>query len=147
MNSSFIDFSPSIVLADDNDMVREMAARALTSRGCQVRCAADCHQAWGLLCEAPFALLITDNEMPGLIGLDLLRRMRAASFDQPAILMSGNIPGDVPDLRELLSPGAAIAKPFGVDQLVTALCALAVFQPKSGRGMPHFSPARDRVNV
>ena len=139
LDAAVIDPMPTIVLAEDNDILRETVALVLTKRGCLVRCAADGDQAWKLLCEAPFALLITDNEMPGLSGLELLRKMRSASLVQPAILMSGNMPWDVSDLRELLSPGTAVEKPFGINQLIAAISGLVVSQPKTSRVTPHFA--------
>ncbi len=124
--------SPSIVLAETNGSLRDAVALAFADRGCRVHCAANGDHAWQLLREAPFGLLIAEIEMPGMTGLDLLRRMRAASLFQPAILMSWNMPWDDPLFRELISSGAAIEKPFKMDQLIAVMCALVVLRPETG---------------
>lgn len=136
IDDSFIDPKPSVVLAEDDDVLREMFSMVLTNRGCNVRSAKDGNEAWELLCEAPFALLITDHEMPGLTGLELVRKMRAKSLYQPTILISGNMPWNSPDFCELLSPGAAIEKPFAVNKLIAAMCGLIVFQSNTARTAP-----------
>lgn len=128
IDAAFIDPTPSIVLAEDDDLLREIFEMALINRGCEVRSARNGEEAWKLLCEAPFALLITDNDMPGLTGFGLVRRMRAESLAQPAILISGNMPWENPDLCDLLSPGAAIEKPFGIRELISTVCGLVAFQ-------------------
>ena len=104
--------------------MRELLAFGLTEEGYAVHCAVDGESAWQSLSTAPFDLLITDHEMPGLTGIDLLRRMRAFSFCVPAILMSGNLPRISPEVKELLSPGAAMAKPFKLPDLNTLIEAL-----------------------
>jgi CheY-like chemotaxis protein len=64
-------------------------------------------------------LLITDHLMPGLSGIDLVRRLRAERAAPPTLLISGYaedaaIPADLPHLT----------KPFRQADLVAALAAL-----------------------
>jgi DNA-binding response OmpR family regulator len=141
IDDSFIDPKPSIVLAEDDDVLREMFAEVLKNRGCNVRCATDGNAAWRLLREAPFALLITDYDMPGLTGLELVRKMRTESLHQPAILISGNMPWNKPDFYELLSPGAAIEKPFTISKLIAVMCGLIIFQSNTNRTAPRQASA------
>jgi DNA-binding response OmpR family regulator len=81
-------------------------------------CATDGEAGCAALGANGFDLLITDHDMRGLSGLDLLRRVRARLLDLPAILISGNMPWDETDLLELLPPGAALEKPFSMATLL-----------------------------
>ena len=101
-----------IVLAEDDDCLRELIANKLRSDEHHVHAAADGEAAWLSLQAEPFDLLITDYAMPRLNGLDLLRRMRGASMQQPTILISGALPSITSEMKALMLPGAAMAKPF-----------------------------------
>jgi DNA-binding response OmpR family regulator len=118
----------SIVIAEDNELLREILAFELHRQGYDVYCAEDGESAWQLLSAHPVDLLITDNQMPKLSGLDLLRRMRAESLHQPVILMSGDMPRITPEIEELLNPGIAIAKPFALMDLLPRIAALLCLQ-------------------
>lgn len=67
---------PRILLADDSRTVRESVGRILTAGGYAVEVAADGAEAWELLGERPFDLLVTDLEMPRMTGLELCRRLK-----------------------------------------------------------------------
>jgi len=99
-------------VVDDDLVVRKTVALLLGRTGYRVACAPDGEAGWTALCTERFDLLITDQEMPGLTGLELLRRLRAGLPFLPAIMISGFVPSSEPDLRSLLWPGAVIEKPF-----------------------------------
>jgi CheY-like chemotaxis protein len=109
---AFTEGRRNLVVADDNLPLRGLVSTRLGKLGYHVRSAEDGEEAWASLLAEPFDLLITDNEMPRLGGLELLRRMRAASIRQPVILISGSFGQITPEIKELLLPGAALAKPF-----------------------------------
>jgi DNA-binding response OmpR family regulator len=108
----------SILVVDDDSGVANLLAEALSSAGYLVTCADNGETGWTALCAGDFDLIITDHSMPLLSGLNLLRRMRANSFDIPAILISADMPPNVADLIELLSPGTAMHKPFSISELL-----------------------------
>lgn len=108
----------SILVIDDDRGVANLLAEALSRAGYLVACADNGEAGWTALCAGDFDLLITDHSMPLLSGLDLLRRIRANSFNIPAILISADMPPNVADLIELLSPGTAMHKPFSISELL-----------------------------
>ena len=83
--------------------------------------AADGEEALFALSEKQYELLITDHLMPKLSGLDLVRQLRANGNHIPAILISGDMPVHEPDLRQLFSEGALLAKPFSMSQFLAAV--------------------------
>jgi DNA-binding response OmpR family regulator len=95
----------------------------LESRDYQVDVAADGEEALHALSKKRYELLITDHLMPKLSGVDLVRRLRANGNHIPAILISGDMPVHEPDLRQLFSEGALLAKPFSMSRFLEAVDA------------------------
>jgi class 3 adenylate cyclase len=65
-----------LLVVDDNDMNRDMLSRRLTARGFTVETAADGHAALELLSRHACDLVLLDVMMPGLSGIDVLKRVR-----------------------------------------------------------------------
>ena len=66
----------SLLVVDDNEMNRDMLARRLTRRGYTVAVAEDGHQALQMIEAQPFDLVLLDIMMPGISGLEVLKRLR-----------------------------------------------------------------------
>lgn len=120
-----------ILIADDHTLIRELVAEALKDSGYNVDCVADGEEAWDALCKEDYDLLITDNEMPRLTGLDLLHRIRTSPFELPAILMSGNLPTKADGFEKDLARGGTLAKPFSLDQILEMVHAV-LLSPSEG---------------
>jgi DNA-binding NtrC family response regulator len=78
--------SAPILVVDDDAAIRETFERHLGRSGYAVHQACDGQQALALLAELDPALVITDVRMPGLDGLELLRRVREGA-DPPDVLV------------------------------------------------------------
>ncbi|MFO0846637.1 MAG: SpoIIE family protein phosphatase [Gemmataceae bacterium] len=65
-----------ILIADDDPISRRLLERTLQQWGYEVTAAHDGAEAWRLFGEHDFPLVITDWVMPGLDGLELVRRVR-----------------------------------------------------------------------
>jgi DNA-binding response OmpR family regulator len=113
-----------ILVVEDDPEIRELVARTITRAGFQVDTAGDGEEAWNALCLTAYDLVITDHEMPRLTGLKLIERIRAISVEPPCILISCNLPGSASTLREILYPGALLAKPFSGVQLIERVFGL-----------------------
>ena len=66
----------TILVVDDNDVIRELLSLSLSYQGYQVLKAKDAIDAGALLRERHVDLLLTDIEMPSVDGLELLRALR-----------------------------------------------------------------------
>lgn len=123
--SPFVRVEPAVrvLLVDDDDAVREMAALMLRCAGYDVLTASDGLEAWELLRRSPVDLLITDHNMPRLTGLVLIARARAWRSDLPTILISGLL--DPEDLHSAHRPAidAMLMKPFGSARLLDTVAA------------------------
>jgi len=118
-----------ILVADDDEGVRDVLASALRRAAYRVGCAHDGEAAWEALSANGYDLLITDHEMPRLTGLELLRRVRDRKPGVPVILISGTLPLDEPELLRLIEPGLALEKPFSLKDLLGAVRRVIVPSP------------------
>jgi DNA-binding response OmpR family regulator len=108
---------PRILLVDDFVEIRELLSTMLTRLGYEVDVASDGASGWDAFCSKRYDLLITDNDMPILSGIELVRRVRAIPDKLPVIVISGFAPWEDADVNSLLRPGAFIEKPFSFPTL------------------------------
>ena len=89
--------SESILIVEDEDLVRALAVRVLKSRGYQCYEARDADEAIGLLerREIPIDLVITDVVMPGMSGGDLGDRVALLRPGVPILFTSAFMDEDV----------------------------------------------------
>lgn len=78
-----------ILFVDDDAFTRRIINAALTNRGFQTRLADSGVAALAILRTEPIDIVLTDQQMPGLSGLDLMRKMRDEGFNTPVILLTG----------------------------------------------------------
>jgi signal transduction histidine kinase/HPt (histidine-containing phosphotransfer) domain-containing protein len=112
----------SILLVDDNQVNREVAAGLLESRGHMVISAPDGELAVELTQGHRFDAILLDMIMPGMDGLATARAIQAADDDAPAIYLLTANPEGVPEAqwREAGISGC-LGKPFRVDDIARLL--------------------------
>jgi CheY-like chemotaxis protein len=110
-----------VLLAEDDEMLRQLFTEFLTGEGFDVVAVADGLEAFeAFLIQGPFDAVVTDCDLPGLTGTQLVARLRAQDSRVPALLMSGRMTlGDAD--RERLQVGQTLRKPFGLDVFVRAI--------------------------
>jgi len=84
-----------ILVADDEKMKRVTLAADLAAQGHEVVTACDGAEAMKRLDEADFDVVVTDLKMPGVEGLELLKRIRQGRSPQPEVIIMtayGSIP-------------------------------------------------------
>ncbi len=108
----------TILVADDEEGVRSFVAEALETEGHRVIQAADGDEAGRWLDRRSFHLLITDLKMPGMGGMDLLRKVRAEQPETEVLVLTAH--GSVDGAVEAMKLGALdyLQKPLsGPDEL------------------------------
>lgn len=113
--------APHILVVDDDGDIRLLNASVLKRAGYAVDTADNGARGWRLLCLNGYDLLITDNEMPELSGIDLLRRMRAADMSQPVIIATGRPPTQELAQNPQLQATTLLLKPYTIDDLLAAV--------------------------
>jgi two-component system phosphate regulon response regulator PhoB len=121
-----------ILIVDDEDLIRETVALALSEEGYQVYAASSGDEALELLFpqkngnrrSLQVNLAILDLMLPGVNGLDVCRLIRHKALDLPILILSAK--GSETDRVVGLELGADdyLAKPFGMRELVARCRAL-----------------------
>ena len=76
-----------ILIVDDEEPVRRLFAQSLGQFNCET--AANAQEALEILAQKPFALVITDVHMPGLGGIELMRKIIELYPETAVIIVSG----------------------------------------------------------
>ena len=112
-----------ILIAEDEEQVRKVAARALTEAGYRVLEAANGREALEQVARAPgpVRLVLTDVVMPEMSGRELADRLALLLPGTPVLFTSGYTDGEI-FRRGLLAPQADLLdKPFSPDAVVRAV--------------------------
>jgi EAL domain-containing protein (putative c-di-GMP-specific phosphodiesterase class I) len=110
-----------VLIVDDEAAIRFGVGEALRLHGYDAEAVADGEQALARLAERRFDAVLSDISMPGMSGVELLRRVRALDFDLPVILLTGD-----PRLEtaiQAVDAGALryLQKPVAVGEIAAAL--------------------------
>jgi PAS domain S-box-containing protein len=115
----------TILLAEDEDAVRDLTRRILISSGFECLCAPSGSDALSLYEQHRdrIDLLLTDVVMPGMSGNELAARIRARDGELPVVFMSGY--ADEAMLADALPDGSEslLQKPFNADALLRCVRA------------------------
>jgi two-component system response regulator FixJ len=103
---------------DDDDAVRESLAFLLETDGLPVKTYESAEAFLGSLGEGKAGCVITDVRMPGMSGLDLVKRLRDLKAGIPVVMITGH--ADVPMAVEAMKAGVVdfIEKPFDDEVLL-----------------------------
>jgi len=106
-----------VLLVDDEPQVRLASRQTLELAGYRVRDRASAARALECLHRDWHGVVVSDVRMPGIDGLELMRRCAALDLDLPVILITGH--GDVAMAVRAMRDGAYdfIEKPFAAERL------------------------------
>jgi len=111
----------TVHVIDDDEAMRDSLAFLLGSAGIEVQTHASANIFLENLSNLNPGCIITDVRMPGLSGIDLLRRLRELKIDMPVVVITGH--GDVPLAVEAMKIGALdfLEKPFDDEVLLASV--------------------------
>ncbi len=107
-----------ILVVDDDWVIRQVNAEMLSRFGYETETAEDGAAAWDALQANGYDLLITDNNMPKVSGVELVKKLRFARMTLPVVLASGAIPAEAMNWNSSLQLAATLLKPFTMDELL-----------------------------
>ena len=93
-----------ILVVDDEAVVRTGIARVLGGQGLEVKLAADGNEALELMAMQPANVVLLDIKMPGIDGIEVLKRIRASYPDTVVIMITGYPTSTVPSSVSNLVP-------------------------------------------
>lgn len=107
-----------ILLVDDERDVLNLNADVLVRAGYLVDTAEDGASGWKALKANRYDVLITDNTMPGVTGLELIKKARSEDMTLSVILASGTVPAEELNRCPWLEVSALLPKPYSIAALL-----------------------------
>lgn len=122
-----------VVVVDDDDGMRELVTTILESKGYKVQEAVSGAELMRIMQSVAVDqwpldavdLVVLDNRMPGISGIDAIRRLRAWKQQPPMLLMTA-FPEPTVKREAALLGVSILPKPFTVEQLTNAIIASLV---------------------
>ena len=110
----------SILIVDDEEVVRRSHLRSLEETGCHTEAAQDGYQALQVMEERDFDVVLLDLRMPGLDGMDVLKIIKERWPESEVVVITGY--PTLESAKQALRLGAQnyIAKPVGPDDVLKA---------------------------
>ena len=110
----------SVLIVDDEEVVRRAHFRSLADTGCMARVAQDGDEAIRLMEEDPCDVILLDIRMPGLDGMDVLKIIKERWPDSEVVVITGY--PTIESAKEAVRLGACnyIAKPVAPDDVIKA---------------------------
>jgi two-component system response regulator FixJ len=123
----------AVHVVDDDVAVRKSLAFLLASEGLPVRLHETASSFLDDASNVESGCIVTDVRMPGIDGIELIRRLRARGIALPVIVMTGH--ADVPMAVEAMKEGAVdfLEKPFGDEAFLGAVRAALDRQEKNSQ--------------
>jgi two-component system response regulator MprA len=124
----------NVLLVEDDPAVRGAVERALRHAGHQPALATDGIRALEQATTVPYDAVVLDLGLPGLDGLEVCRRLRAAGNQVPVLMLTAR--AAVAERVSGLDAGADdyLVKPFALDELLARLRAFERRAPSAGQG-------------
>lgn len=110
----------TILVVDDEDMVRNVISRLLGVRGHHAVAVSSAHEALDRLDEEEWDLVLTDQGMPGMTGRELAHQIRKVKPDLPILLLTGDTDIDV-NPAEI---NRVLTKPFKINDVQAVIAEL-----------------------
>lgn len=112
---------PTVHVVDDDEAVRRSLAFLLESVSFRVHLHASALAILAMLDQLDAGCLVVDYDMPGIGGLELLRRLRLHRVSLPCIVVTGKHAAGIREAARAAGAAAVIEKPFDGDELILAI--------------------------
>jgi DNA-binding response OmpR family regulator len=113
-----------ILVVEDDAAIRRVNTEVLTYSGYHVDSAEDGAAAWEALQRHNYDLMITDNQMPRLTGIELITKLHVARVPLPVIMATGNAPDEHITRYNSLQPAKVLLKPYSFHELLASVKAV-----------------------
>jgi DNA-binding response OmpR family regulator len=110
-----------ILVVEDDSAVRQVNTEMLIYSGYEVDAAEDGAAAWDALQLKNYDLMVTDNDMPKVTGVELLQKIQVARMTLPVIMATGAPPDEELIRNQLTPPAITLLKPYTFNELLAAV--------------------------
>jgi DNA-binding response OmpR family regulator len=124
--------TPTVLIVDDDDQVRQMLKRVLLYSKFNVVDVGTAEEGIAITTESRPDVVVADVRLPGMSGIQMVQRLRAgpSTFDVPVVLVSGKLDDD-DDSPTNLQGTQFLSKPFLISDLVQRIRSLLPLPPMS----------------
>jgi two-component system, response regulator RegA len=137
----------SLLIVEDDDVLRARLARAFSARGLEVREAADAESGLRLAQEDPPELALVDLRLSGTSGLEAVRALHELDPGTSIVVLTGY--GSIATALEAVRLGAThyLTKPADVEEILAAFARVKAAAPEPEGAAPAraFTPSLARV--
>jgi CheY-like chemotaxis protein len=112
------DTGETVLIVDDDQLVRDLLVQFLSLRGYRALGVKDGVQALSMVEQAPPDLILLDLMLPGISGVDVLRRLRDKHFGGAVIIVTGTFDEELLEDAWSLRPQEVISKPIDLEKLL-----------------------------
>jgi CheY-like chemotaxis protein len=115
------DTGETILVVDDEPLVRDLLVQFLSLRGYRALGVKDGPEALSMVEQAPPDLILLDLFMPGMDGVEVLRHLRQREYPGGVIIITGSRDEERLDEAWAAGPQEVIGKPIDLEQLLTSI--------------------------
>lgn len=122
------DIAYCILIAEDNPLMQELVLTILTGAGCETEFAENGQIALAKLEKADFDLIIMDNHMPVMTGVEAIKVIRSREDGKrfiPILSLTADVTGGAREICASAGANVYMEKPFKVDRFLAAVTTLA----------------------
>jgi putative two-component system response regulator len=109
---------PTILVVDDEEPIRRVLCRVLERNGYEADAAADAEEALLMLKQNEVQLVLTDMDMPGTSGLDLIMQIVASYPDTATVMVTGMDDANLASTALEIGAYGYIIKPFESNEIL-----------------------------
>jgi DNA-binding NtrC family response regulator len=109
-----------VLVVDDEEVVRACYLRILSGRQCQVREVGNGPDALQLMDHQAFDVVLLDQKMPGMDGMDVLKSIKARWPETEVIMITGYPALESAKQAVMLGAFDYLSKPIGPDEVMQA---------------------------
>jgi CheY-like chemotaxis protein len=120
-SAAVADTGETILVVDDEPLVRDLLVQFLSLRGYRALGMKDGSDALSMVEQAPPDLILLDLFMPGMDGVEVLRQLRQREYTGGVIIITGSHDEESLDEAWAVGPQEVIGKPIDLEQLLTSI--------------------------
>jgi CheY-like chemotaxis protein len=121
-----VDTGETVLVVDDEPLVRDLLVQFLGLRGYRTFGVNDGPEALSMVEQGPPDLILLDLRLPGMNGVEVLRRLRDKNFAGAVIVVTGSYDEELLQEAWSLHPQEVIGKPIDLEQMLTVIQVVLV---------------------
>jgi DNA-binding response OmpR family regulator len=114
----------SVFIVEDQADIRDVLREIFEMHGYRVRMASNGSEAWEIVKSNSFDLIISDLGIPGIDGLELVKRIRGNSIATPFLIITGVLYENVENELRALGKCDMLLKPFKIADIMKKISSL-----------------------